>query len=148
MTTGFYIIFAGCKKLNVAEEEGLNLYSEAGILLFDDDLQDDEWMKSNKTLVLSVTPPVPPLLSVTPPVPPLPSMSSPEAQSSAMPTLKRTNTDDTINLDTTPKTPTLFDDTEVESTPSPKLPTFSTFLDLELKRCGNRKCSSEAFKKV
>ncbi len=123
------VLYAGCTKLGI-ESDNLKLYTNDGVQLFDDDIQDESFMEGQTILLAAEMPPV----DVTPPPP----------------KLTRQGTDDTLSstdlevemlsdLDVTPKSS--------QSAPT-KLPTFSNFLHTQLQKCGNKACDSELWKRV
>lgn len=115
----------------------MKLYTEQGVMLYDDDLEDPDLIK--ETLVMSVLPPqktLPHVISPSTPklVPPLPMV--------------RTYTDDTISLHSWVSSVSTPDGSESESERTVSLPVFSNALDKELRRFGNRACDVDSWKKV
>jgi len=128
------IFIAGCQRLEVEEDQDLKLYTTDGVRLFDDDLQDDAWIKE-KTLIMSTTAPVP-----FSPLPTghqqLPSLSTPSHSS-----------DDTMSLVSTPDSSYGIEG-DCDKSSIVILPTFSTWLDRELRSFGNKNCNTDCWKKV
>ena len=135
--------FLGCTKLGYTEREGLKLYTERGILVCDDDLQDEEWIK-DQTVIMATKPP--PFVNKSRSVTPLP----------AMPSLSRCSTQDTLsfvssNEVSSPESVSFADVESEAEKPTPVsvvLPPFSLPLTRELKMNPDKACSAEAWKKV
>ena len=126
-------LFSACEKLQVTKAEGLKLFTVDGVLLFDDDIQDEKWIE-DQTIILSLT---------APSQPELPKLAS----------LKRQLTDDTLSISDSDVMPL----SDVDSTPnstkaSPvlvvKVPTFSSTLHSALVKSGHKPCDSETWKRV
>jgi len=135
---------SGCKKLDLTEPETLKLFSTQGVLLDDDDIQDEDWIKEETVIISSIPPsPVyrPPSRSATP----LP----------VMPSLSREATDDTLSVasftssQSTSEISSQSSDVSAEVSSLPvKLPTFSNALDTKLKVFANKTCDLEAWRLV
>ena len=127
----------GCAKLEI-EAQGLNLYTEDGVLLFDEDMG-DEALIDDKTIVLANEPPSTKVPTVT-------CARLGTDDSNLVSTLKRQGSSDTLILDES------FSD--LDSTPSSrgspcsKLPTFSTLLHNQLLKCGHNTCDADTWKRV
>ena len=130
-----FLSLVGCAKLEV-EAQGLKLYTEDGVLLFDEDMG-DEALIDDKTIVLAKEPPSTQL----------PTVSSQGADNSKLvSTLKRQGSNDTLILDDSLS--------DLDSTPSSrgspcsKLPTFSTLLHSQLLKFGHNQCDPDTWKRV
>ena len=137
--------------MGYAEREDLKLYTDKGVLVCDDDLQDEEWIK-DQTVIMATNPPAF-LRNHSRSVTPLP----------AMPSLSRCYTDDTLSLVSSngvsspsngvssPESAVFGDIDSETSKPvmvSVKLPQFSLPLNRELKMTADKPCPVEAWKRV
>ena len=120
------------------------MFTEDGLLVCDDDLCDEEWMK-DRTVIMSLdSPTVRTSRSVTP----LPAVS----------TLTRCASEDTLSMgssqsscrsDMSSPSSGSFGDVESESENNVvRLPTFSAPLHRDLKRFGDKQCDAESWKRA
>ena len=134
------LIILGCAKLGVTEDPDLKLYCADGTLLFDEDLEDDEYMKE-RLVYMCLKPPRrnTPQHSGKP--------STPQTSSSLEANLSRRDSGDTWILDGTPGSTPESSDSDRNKGPV-KMPVFSTFLDAELKKFGDKLCDDDTYRKV
>ena len=107
-----------------------------GVVLFDEDLLDETLLKG-QTVIMAFLPPPPPLTTsrAVTPTPPL--------------LLKQNSKDFTVQASTsTHSTPEPVKFVETPQKDLTVLPTFSTTVDMELRRSGQKNCSAETWKKV
>ena len=131
----FFLFLVGCAKLEI-EAQGLKLFTEDGVLLFDEDMG-DEALIDEKTIVLAKEPPSTKVPTVT---------SQGADKSKLVSTLEKQGSNDTLILDDSLS--------DLDSTPSSrgspcsKLPTFSTILHNQLLKCGHNPCDPDTWKRV
>ena len=116
-------IAQGCKKLNISDDNELKLFTTDGVLICDDDLQDDDYIKE-LVVVMSKNPP--------------------SNHLSSSPMIAQSETPKSV-----PCTPSPGGKMEEGSDGSPeeiRLPTFSNYLHCELQKSGYKQCSDHCWK--